>query len=171
MAMNLQAIFKQLDQYDSRIALDTLTSLLSDLAFDMAELEPHIQFDIERYQRNLIHEGPVYEARLMCWMSGHRSAIHDHTGSSCALRIIKGQATESRFAKADNGMVYPTESNTLLEGLVYGTENEAIHQISNLQAEGHNLISLHIYSPKLVNANLYSLTGKPVDKCSDVVEE
>ena len=37
-----------------------------------------------------------------------------------------------------------------------------IHQVSNLQAKGKDLVSLHIYSPPLLRMDTYSLTDEAI---------
>ena len=44
-----------------------------------------------------------YQAWVMCWRNGQRSPIHDHKGSSCAVRVLRGTLTETLFAFAPNG--------------------------------------------------------------------
>jgi cysteine dioxygenase len=45
----------------------------------------------------------------------------------------------------------------LTEGFICATEDLDIHQISNDQPEGSDLITLHIYSPPLLVMGQYSL--------------
>ena len=39
-----------------------------------------------------------------------------------------------------------------------GSEDEDLHQISNLQADAAELVTLHVYSPPLIMMGTYSLT-------------
>ena len=104
-----------------------------------------------------MHEGQVYQVLILCWKNGQRSPIHNHRGSSCGIKLLKGVATETLFVIAPNNMVYPTNSEWLYEGDVTGSEDTDIHQISNLQDESRELVTLHIYSPKLLHMDFYSL--------------
>ena len=47
-------------------------------------------------------------------------------------------------------------------GAVCGSEDADIHQISNLQPDGQELITLHVYTPPLGRVGNYSLTDNTV---------
>jgi cysteine dioxygenase len=40
-------------------------------------------------------------------------------------------------------------------------EDQAIHQVSNLQPRGVPLVTLHVYSPPLARMNVYSVDPSP----------
>src|SRR5262249_17912047 len=82
--------------------------------------------------------------------------IHDHQGSSCAVKVLRGSALETQFERAPNGMIYATGSRQLTEGHQTATQDADIHQISNLQAGSADLVTLHLYSPPLLCMNYYS---------------
>src|SRR5262249_212218 len=97
MTLTLQDWFAELDQFHERIPLARLTHGIKHLSLQLEEIQPFIQFSDERYRRNLMHPGPAYHALILCWRSGQRSPIHDHRGSACAVRILRGEATETIF--------------------------------------------------------------------------
>lgn len=139
-----------------------MADILHRLAVSPEELTAHALFSDKRYARNLVHKTSGFEIMIMCWKAGQRSSIHDHAGSLGGLRILSGELTESLFEKAPNGMIkslssadYPT-SSTRVE------ETSLIHQISNLQSENRQAISVHIYVPPLVRMNVYSLEDPSV---------
>jgi cysteine dioxygenase len=160
MAGVLQDLFDYLDQLDSRAALDELTSLLSRTEISCEEVRRFIQFSERGYTRNLVRGGPWYNVLVLCWKNGQRSPIHDHAGSSCAVRILRGTATETVFDYAPNGHVWATGSRLHPVGSVMGTQDSDLHQISNLQPGDGDLVSLHIYSPPLLWMGTYSLTDR-----------
>ena len=125
--------------------------------------------DRERYLRNLIYAGPAYQALVLCWRSGQRSPIHDHTGSSCGVKVISGVATETTFAVAPNDMVYALSSRHLPAGSTCASQDADVHQMSNLQPAGADLITLHIYSPALVYMNMYSIVAASVERFFDPI--
>jgi DMSO/TMAO reductase YedYZ molybdopterin-dependent catalytic subunit len=94
----------------------------------------------------------------MCWKNGQRSPIHDHATSGCVVRILRGTATETRFEFAPNGQVKAVGSRDLPAGSICATQDADLHQISNLQAGGADLVTLHIYTPPLLRMGAYSLT-------------
>ncbi len=149
--------FAELDQYEERIPLERLTDLLRELAITRSDIERFAKFSARSYQRNLMREGPAYQALILCWRSGQRSPLHDHRGSSCGVRVLDGALTETVFERTHAGHVYATHTRHLPEGGVCGSQDADIHQVSNLQDEGQDLVTLHVYSPPLMCMGMYSL--------------
>jgi cysteine dioxygenase len=162
---------RELDSYDSRIPLAVLNDWLKRMRVTLDDVRPFLCFSADHYVRNLMHAGPSYQALVLCWHSGQRSPIHDHRGSSCAVKVIAGVATETIFAQAANGMMYATGSRQLATGDSCASQDADVHQMSNLQAEGTDLVTLHIYSPPLYRMNMYSLVDAKVKQFFDPVNE
>lgn len=169
MALELRDFFAELDRFTERVPLDLLVRRLGDLRITLEDVRHYLRFDPERYTRNLLHEGAGYQALVLCWRNGQRSPIHNHRGSSCGVKIIAGDATETVFERAENGLVYATGSRVLREGLVCGSQDDDIHQVSNLAGGGRDLITLHIYSPALLHMQVFSLTDPVVSEFDDEV--
>ncbi len=167
--MKLPQFFLLLDEYVDQIPLNVLKIHLNDLKITIDDLKNNVHFSENSYRRNLLHEGPAYQALIICWKNGQRSPIHDHKGSSCGVRILQGVATETLFLVAPNNLVYPTNSEWLYEGEVTCSENDDIHQVSNLQDEGRDLVTLHIYSPPLLNMNCFSLECNEIKVVNDPI--
>jgi len=161
----------QLDRYASRIPLAVLRDWLARTAVTLDDVRPFLQFSPDHYVRNLMYAGPTYQALVICWHSGQRSPIHDHRGSSCAVKVISGVATETVFALAPNGMLYATGSRQLAAGDSCASQDADVHQMSNLQPEGQDLVTLHVYSPPLYRMNMYSLVDAKVKQFFDPVNE
>src|ERR1700733_7426595 len=157
MELTLDKWFEELDRHPERIPLEILLRGMKEWRLDPAEISPFIQFSPERYRPNLIHAGPAYHALLLCWRPGQRSPIHDHRGSACAVRVIRGEASETVFEMTEEGFVFPTRMRQLPEGFLCATQDLDIHQLSNLQCGHADLITLHLYSPPLLVMGQYSL--------------
>lgn len=154
---SLAPLLEYLDQLTARAPLDELTARLADLEVDPVELASFIHFSPQHYARNLIATGPWYSVLALCWLNGQRSPIHDHAGSSCAVRVVRGTMTETRFEFAPNGQVRAVESHDYAPGRVIGSEDLDLHQVSNLQAGTADLVTLHVYTPPLKIMGTYSL--------------
>jgi cysteine dioxygenase len=165
------AALAELDNYTGRIPLAVLGDWLARTELTLAEVRPFLRFSAEHYLRNLIYAGPAYQALVLCWRSGQRSPIHDHTGSSCGVKVIHGVATETNFAAGPNGMVYALSSRHLPAGSTCASQDSDMHQMSNLQPEGTDLITLHIYSPALVYMNMYSIVAASVERFFDPIND
>lgn len=156
---DLQSLLSELDQFtEDDIPMLFLEKRLGELNFRLEDVSDFVKFDDHHYRRNLIQEGPRYHALLLCWKPGQRSPIHDHRGSACGVRVVKGAALETIFERTPEGHVYPTLSQELGEGFVCANSDTDIHQISNLQDSDRPLVTLHIYSPPLHVMGTYSLT-------------
>jgi cysteine dioxygenase len=165
----LTDFFADLDGFTERISLDYLTRRLSKLEISLNDVRGHLQFGNKTYRRNLIHQGPSYQALVLCWRSGQRSPIHDHRGSSCGVRVLSGLAIETLFEQTKDGWIYATESLELSKNQVCGSEDSDIHQVSNLCPQGEDLVTLHVYSPALLVMGTYSLTDATQVEFSDPV--
>ncbi|HYT92245.1 MAG TPA: cysteine dioxygenase family protein [Gemmataceae bacterium] len=157
MAKNLNDLLQYLNRLRDRAPLKELMAELTGLDLSIDELAAHVRFAERTYRRNLIHAGQWYNLWALCWRNGQRSPIHDHRGSSCAVRVLEGTMTETLFEFAPNGHVKATFSRDVLPGGVVGSEDIDLHQVSNLQAGTADLVTLHIYSPPLVLMGTYSL--------------
>src|SRR6516164_2655689 len=157
MARTLDELFAFLDQLDDRASLHELTSELRDLDIDCDDVGEFVRFSERGYMRNLVRAGPWYNVLVLCWKNGQRSPIHDHAGSSCGVRVLRGVMTETLFEFAPNGHVKATGSRDFPPGSVIGSQDSDMHQVSNLQAGTADLVTLHVYSPPLFRMGTYSL--------------
>jgi cysteine dioxygenase len=171
MSARLGELFHALDRHPGRIPVADLERELQGLEIGWDDVARWVRFDDHTYRRNLMHEGPSYQALLLCWRSGQRSPIHDHRGSNCGVRVLKGVAIETVFERTPQGCVYATRSNELAPGAVCATQDMDIHQVSNLQEDRSDLVTLHVYSPPLLNMGTYSLFDTAVGEFLDPVHQ
>jgi cysteine dioxygenase len=169
--MTLDDFFKALGKHEQRVPLDELTTLITQLEVTSDDVADYIQFGKDTYRRNLLHEGPGYQALVLCWKNGQRSPIHDHRGSSCGVRVLRGVATETVFQRGRDGMLMATRTHVLRTGEVCGSEDADIHQVSNLQKDGSDLVTLHVYTPPLLKMSTYSLTDNVVREFEEPIYE
>lgn len=162
MANTFGSFLRRMDRFEQRLPLDELVERMAELDLTVDDVRPYVRFSADQYQRNLMHTGPAYEALILCWRPGQRSPIHDHPGSSCGMRILKGVATETTYERGDDGMLFETGSREMAAGFVCGSQDDDIHEIANLQPAGDDLITLHIYSPPLVTVNTYTLESPEI---------
>jgi cysteine dioxygenase len=157
MADNLETLFRYLDGLQERAPLRELTARLARLEVSCAEVAGAIRFSEQGYTRNLLRAGPWYHVLVLCWKNGQRSPIHDHAGSTCGVRVLRGVLTETPFEFAPNGHVKARGSHDLAAGGVCGSADADMHQISNLQSGSADLVTLHVYTPPLLHMGTYSL--------------
>ena len=160
MAQTLKSLLAYLDDLEERAPLQELTARMADLAIDCTEVAEFLRFSDRGYSRNLVRAGPWYNALVLCWKNGQRSPIHDHKGSSCGVRVLRGTLTETLFELTPNGHVKANFSRDLSAGSIIGSEDTDIHQVSNLQLGDADLVTLHVYSPALLWMGTYSLVDR-----------
>jgi DMSO/TMAO reductase YedYZ molybdopterin-dependent catalytic subunit len=160
MAFNLNDLINKLDHLEKQASLTELTSLLEQLELEARDLASFLRFGEPSYQRILVRAGRWYHLWVMCWKNGQRSPIHDHVGSNCAVRVVRGTATVTDFAFAPNGHVKAVGSLDLPPGSIIANHDDDLHQVSNLQAGSAELVTLHVYSPPLLRMGTYSLTER-----------
>ncbi len=154
----LEDLCRTLDRLTGRASLEQLTKALSGTEVTCEDVADFIRFSTQSYARNLVRAGPWYHVLALCWRNGQRSPIHDHAGSSCGVRVLRGTLTETRFEFAPNGHVKAVGSRDYGPGSVIASQDADMHQVSNLQAGTADLVTLHVYSPPLLRMGTYSLT-------------
>jgi cysteine dioxygenase len=158
MSGTLESLFAYLDGLTDRAPLPELAVRLAQAKVRCEDVAEFMRFSDRGYTRNLVRAGPFYNLLVLCWKNGQRSPIHDHKGSSCAVSVLHGMATETIFEFAPNGHVWATRSLQHRPGSVLGSQDTDVHQVSNLQDGDADLVTLHIYSPPLLWMGTYSLT-------------
>jgi cysteine dioxygenase len=167
----IDAVFDELGRESTRLSLPAILHWIRHTDLSADDLAEYLVFRPDRYVRNLVHAGPAYQALLLCWRNGQRSPIHNHRGSNCGVKVLRGVATETVFAKAPNGMPYAVRSRDLPPGLTCATADDDMHQISNLQAGGADLVTLHVYSPPLLRMEVFSLESPHVTEWDDPIND
>lgn len=138
-----------------RADLKTLDRLLIEANLTREDIESACQFGTKAYRRNIIASTEHFELLALTWRSGHCTPIHDHEGVSCAFKVIHGTGTEIRFVMTPSGKVCPVGATPMPTGYICSAEEADIHQVANLQAPGQDVITLHIYSPRIKKMRTY----------------
>lgn len=135
-----------------------LSALATRLA-DQPELwSPLIKFDpLSRYYARLAAE-PTFEAWLLTWVPGQGTDWHDHGGSAGAFVVVSGTLTEEHASVAESAppRVVPA-ARELTTGTLRSFGRKHIHKVTNNALEP--AVSLHVYSPALVEMNSYDREG------------
>lgn len=151
----LAGLITYLQSLTARADLSVLDTLLKEAAVTRADIEAACCFGAKSYKRNPIARSEWFELLALCWRSGHLTPIHDHKGSSCAFRVVAGTGTEIRYQRTPSGLVCPAGTVAMNPGYVCAAKDADIHQVANFQAEGQDLVTLHIYSPPIQKMSTY----------------
>ena len=160
----LQPLVNYLDSLTQRASIGRLKELLAASDVTLADVKDFVRFEPTTYQRNLVAIGRWYEVLVICWRSGQRSPIHNHARSTCGLKVLGGVCTETYFAHSPCGQVVALSSHECEAGHVCASEDDDTHQVSNLQAPGRDLVTIHIYSPPLRSMKKFSITGSTAEE-------
>lgn len=152
----------QLRLSNKPLSLASIRFILDSVSLSEEEIKKLACFDKETYCRKRLFRNEHCEVLVLSWLNGQRSKIHDHLNTSCGVKVLYGEATETLFETAANGQIYASQSTHYPQGSITVSKDNDIHQISNLQAQDEPLITLHIYSPPLNQFHLYQLEkGQP----------
>lgn len=115
------------------------------------------------YKRNTIMkisgEGIQFELTMLEWQPGQETPVHDHSGSSCAFKVLKGRISETVYEKVSQDQARPTFTRHLETGSVNASESKVIHSLKNDAAVnlGENVRCLHLYIPPTKGNQMYNL--------------
>jgi cysteine dioxygenase len=157
--MNLFNTIEELKCTAKDLRLPDLRRVISNLKPEPSEIKRYIQFNDDRYSRNLVYKTEDFECLVLCWKPGQRSPIHDHANSICAVYTMNGLLSADNYRKTSNGYIRADYSEDFKPGDVLTIQTTEIHQVSNLQ-DSSELISLHFYVGPLENSYLYSVTDR-----------
>jgi cysteine dioxygenase len=130
------------------LTLPELEEILNQDIWTQEELDNWISFSDSTYSRNLIARNEHFEILCLCWKSGQKSTIHDHVGSNCAVKVIKGVCRETYYNKvSENTAKNSGKEARYLVGQVTSSGPGTFHRLDNPTDEC--LITLHVYSPPL----------------------
>ncbi|KAF9080813.1 Cysteine dioxygenase [Mortierella sp. GBA35] len=146
--------------------------LMSNYTSNKADWAKYAMFDKGRYTRNLVDDGNgKFNLMILAWPETIGSAIHDHSGSHCLMKILDGELKETLYhwpdrvvndsENADSGMgsdnsddenekptAMSVKKETFLkkDSVAYMHDNLGLHAVSNpLKTQGS--VSLHLYTP------------------------
>jgi uncharacterized NAD(P)/FAD-binding protein YdhS len=153
----LLGLLERWDALDGPIPNSDLIASLEALRIGHDDLADVIGFDEGCYRRTIVHCRSHYQVLVLCWRSGQRSPIHDHRGSNCVVRVIRGRVIETRFDRTPSGRLVPSSSHEHCEGATAACCGEEIHQMGNFDAPGRNLVTLHVYSPPPLRWRFYEV--------------
>lgn len=165
----LARLVEYLDSLRARATVEDLRRRMENLDIALEDVRDYVRFGEVNYLRNLVCDGPWYHMLVICWRSGQRSPIHNHAQSTCGLKVLAGVATETKFEVSPCGLVKAVASNDMHTNELVVSKDADIHQVSNLQGEGEDLVTLHIYSPPLLRMDTFSLTEKTIGEYRPMV--
>ncbi|KAF9172218.1 Cysteine dioxygenase [Mortierella sp. AD011] len=158
------------------VNVDRVKALMSNYVSNEEDWRKYAHFDKNRYTRNLVDDGNgMFNLMILAWPETVGSAIHDHSGSHCIMKILDGELQETLYDWPDkviNETDHPSDSgvgsdnsdddskekekiapmNIKKETIMhrnecaYMSDQLGLHRVSNpLKTRGS--LSLHLYTP------------------------
>ena len=156
-------------QHHSREHIAQISELLSSMRFNQAEFSRYLNFRDDHYTRNLVgYDVPQgasrakFTALILCWDKGQMSPIHDHAGSSCWVKVLKGQLREVRYEyRTDDDAERRGKELAVLsdrtfepESVAYINDTQGVHAMGNPNSDSVT-VTLHIYAPPYVICKMF----------------
>ena len=126
-----------------------------------------VNYRDEHYCRNVLKVGPGYSALILCWKDGQGTPIHDHRGSACGVRVLEGEVIETTYVQSEDGSLTQDRQLTYEQGLVCGSYDDDTHTLQNLQNNGRETITMHVYTPPMMNYRVWNMATGEVCVCRD----
>jgi predicted metal-dependent enzyme (double-stranded beta helix superfamily) len=127
-------------------------------ALELEELAAKASFSDQGYTRTILHRSPAWEALLVGWLPGQRTARHGHGESFGLTCVLEGSLVEVEYQLAPGGQVTKGERRKHGRGAVFHEQPHTIHHVEH--AGRVRAVSLHLYAPPLQRMELYdSSTG------------
>eukprot|EP00090_Calanus_glacialis_P005393 TRINITY_DN1418_c0_g1_i1.p1 TRINITY_DN1418_c0_g1~~TRINITY_DN1418_c0_g1_i1.p1 ORF type:complete len:216 (-),score=53.57 TRINITY_DN1418_c0_g1_i1:111-758(-) len=143
------------------VVIEEVQAFFNRYVFNPADVAKYAKWDKFKYTRNLIHEGnSKFNLILMCWPEGIASPIHDHADSHCFMRILDGEAKETRFfwprdhCNPDGSLIEMTNRSVGAGVTAYMSDELGLHRIENM-SHTSKLCSMHLYSPPFSDCNIF----------------
>jgi len=143
------------------VVIEEVQNFINKYKFDPNDFKRFTKWDKYKYTRNLVHEGnSKFNLILMCWPESVSSAVHDHADSHCFMRILAGNARETRYwwpkdLCAEDGSLLEMSRRKLESGqTAYMSDELGLHRVEN-ESHTEKLCSLHLYSPPFADCNIF----------------
>lgn len=183
--MRMNVLLKKIDEiigdfkgqetiFDDNKIAEELTDLISSFKLEPSDWKGFAHFDKNKYTRNLIGLGKEdrFGLMILAWGPGQKSPIHDHDGSHCIMKILKGNLIETLYNKSRQEMenydsslslspaeefdhYVKTKETTLTTGqTAYIHDKIGWHRVSNASIQ-EAAVSLHLYAPQIEKCRTY----------------
>jgi len=157
----LDWVVEQLDARQGVIDEITARRVLSEAEFDAAQIQPYVEERPGSYSRRCVVRREAYELLVLTWAPSQGSVAHDHSGSLCGLKIVRGCLTERLFAQAPDGQVRMNAEAQFGAGEILVDPGVVVHSLCNNHDSGQLLVTVHIYSPPLPEIRRYAVADAP----------
>ena len=125
-----------------------LLRLVEDVAGRADLWQPLVVSDCRRRRYRLLFEDERLDVWVLSWMPGQRTGFHDHGASHVALTAVQGCVVERQILLRSADI-----ERELVPGRFQRGAAGYIHSVAH--ASGEPAVTLHAYSPPLVDVGQY----------------
>lgn len=152
----LRALVRALSEQGDRLSSEGAAQLLRETDVRWEDVAPFVAEQSRGYARRRVARGESFELLVMTWRPGQGSAPHDHVGSTCAFRVMRGAVTEAHFELGADGLVRPAHATAASTHEVIADGDARIHSLANAADATSLLVTLHVYAPPLPELRCYA---------------
>lgn len=145
----LNKLIRQIDKLGPQVSWSDLITILEESDISLEDVAAFVETNQHNYNRAAIVQRQAYELLVMTWATGQGSVPHDHSGSVCVMKVIKGVAVEGSYDIASDGYVDLDHEEILEPGNSASLQDTGVHAIRNASSKDETLVTLHIYAPPL----------------------
>jgi len=154
-------LVSQLDALPGLLDQTTARRVLTEADLSLEEVSAYVEERADAYMRRCVVRRENYELLVLTWRPAQGSVPHDHSGSLCGLRVVRGCLTEELFESGPDGQVRKTSSSRLEAGEVIVDPGVVVHTLRNATDNDELLVTVHIYSPPLPEVRRYAVAHEP----------
>jgi len=130
--------------------LNIVRSAMKRYDASLNEWKPYEFWDsMKKYTRNLIAtDYDNFTLMLLCWNPRKESPVHNHAGSECFVRIIRGTVCETKYEMPTSGcdaLKVSGQCKATAGDVTFMNDSLGLHKIGNDTDEP--VITLHCYLP------------------------
>jgi predicted metal-dependent enzyme (double-stranded beta helix superfamily) len=130
------------------LAQDALRGLVEEIAARTDLWQPLVITDAHRRRYRLLYEDPRLDIWILSWMPGQKTGFHDHGNSNVALTRLQGVVLEQHIRLGSANI-----ARELCPGRTQLGPAGYIHSVAH--ASGEPAVTLHAYSPPLIDVGQY----------------
>lgn len=149
-------LIEGLDRLGPAPTADGIRRQIEHANLEWDDVDPFVQESPTAYTRASVKRNDAYELLVMTWKPGQGSVPHDHAGSVCCLKVVRGVLTETLFDRAPDSLVDPCRATNLTAGDVTADEGRVVHALHNDCDASVALVTIHVYSPPLPELRRYA---------------
>src|SRR5688500_4852294 len=123
----LAALIAQLEAPGPALTSAQCGALLAGAELTFDDVVPYVRERTDACGRRRVARTDALEMVVMTWRPAQGSVPHHHAGSSCTVRVMRGDVKETLFRLANDGLVDEGSSRTTRQGETVEDPGTGIH--------------------------------------------